>query len=61
MIRTIAPLYERQHPTARRIAAQLPAPLLSLRTRRLVADIRERFGCGNCTARTAVALARRGS
>lgn len=51
----------RHHPAANTIAAAvLTAPeLLNLRTRRLVADIRERFHVGGCTARTAVAIARR--
>lgn len=51
----------RQHPTARAIADALlvePA-LLNLRTRRLIPDIRQRFHVGRCTARTAIAIARR--
>ena len=61
MIRQIAPLYERQYPTAKRIASELSAnrPMLALPRWRIIADIRQRFGCGDCTARTAVAMARR--
>jgi hypothetical protein len=60
--RVFKPLYAgiRRHPTAHRIARELlSAPaLLALRTRRLEADIRARFGVGACTARTAVSIAR---
>lgn len=55
------PSYGRQHPTAKAIAAALlvePA-LLNLRTRRLIPDIRQRCHVGRCTARIAIALARR--
>jgi hypothetical protein len=53
--------WHRYHPQAHRIADELLAQrdLLNLRTRRLAADIRARFGVGDCTARTAVAIARK--
>lgn len=43
---------------AERIAEQLCADLLALRTRRLVADIRSRYRCQRSTAFHAVTLAR---
>lgn len=43
---------------AERIAEQLCADLLRLRTRRLVADIRRRYRCQKSTAFHAVTLAR---
>jgi hypothetical protein len=49
-----------QLPTHERIAAELvrhPA-ILSLRTRRLEADVRALFGIGGSTARSAIAIAR---
>jgi hypothetical protein len=50
----------RRHPTAHRIAADMLAcGVMDLRTRRLQADILQRYGVGVCTARTAVAIARR--
>lgn len=48
----------RRFPTARRIAAELPAEMLVLRTRTLVADIRWREGVAISTAMHAIALAR---
>lgn len=51
----------RRHPTDKRIAAallEMPG-LLELRTRRLQADIQARFNVAPCTARNAVAIARR--
>lgn len=53
--------WQRHHPAAKRIAADLLAhyDVLNLRTRRLAADIRARYAVGDCTARTAVAIARR--
>lgn len=60
---TIPPLHDwhRYHPTARAIAAEVLQhdALLNLRTRRLEADIRERYRVAPATARTAVAYARR--
>ena len=53
--------WHRYYPTAKRIAASLlsePA-VLNLRTRRLEADVRERFGVAPQTARFAVSLARK--
>lgn len=57
----IAPLHQwrRHHPTANAIAEHLCDDLLALRTRRLQADIQAVHGVGACTARTAVAIARR--
>lgn len=50
----------RHHPTAHRIAADMLAcGVMGLRTRRLQQDIQLRYGVGVCTARTAVAIARR--
>lgn len=43
---------------AERIAEELCGDLLALRTRRLVGDIRSRYGCQRSTAFHAVALAR---
>lgn len=53
--------WTRHHPLPKRIAAALlqDAALLNLRTRRLESDIRSRFGVSTCTARTAVAIARK--
>ena len=50
----------RRYPTAKRIAAAMlqDPDLLRLRTRRLQADARARFGCSESTARMAVAFAR---
>lgn len=55
------PLYERRHPTANTIALELlrHRDLLRLRSGRLVKDVCEVFHVGGCTARIAVALARR--
>jgi hypothetical protein len=44
-----------------RIAASLTQDLLALRTRRLVADIVEKFSVSRDTAQLAVSLARKGS
>ena len=51
----------RRHPTAHAIAAALTADpaLLNLHTRRLIPDIRQQFHVGRCTARIAIAIARR--
>lgn len=53
--------WHRHYPTAKRIAASLLADraVLNLRTRRLEADVRARFGVAPQTARYAVSLARR--
>ena len=51
-----APLRRR---TSERLAACLTPDLLALRTRRLVADLRERFAVSHTTAMHAVAIARR--
>jgi hypothetical protein len=53
--------WRRHHPTARRIAADMLAcrDVLNLRTRRLVRDIQQRDKVAICTARTAVAIARK--
>lgn len=63
MIRTIAPLHDwrRHEPTARAIAAELAAQpaLLALRSRRLVADVRARFGVSPAVGYRAIGLARR--
>ena len=60
MTRTIPPLHvwTRHHPTARAIAATITPDLLRLRTRTLVADIRQAFGCGRATAMHALRFAR---
>lgn len=59
----IAPLHTwtRHHPTASAIALDLlrQRDLLGLRAGRLVRDVMEVCGVGACTARTAVAMARR--
>lgn len=55
------PLHERRHPTARRIALDVPEALLRLSTGLLVGDIMGRHGCGLCTARIAVVMARQRS
>lgn len=47
----------RNHPTAHAIALEL-APLIGLRTRRLVADVIAAKGVGLATANKAVSLAR---
>lgn len=54
------PFYERRHPTDKRIAAELLADpgVLNLRTRRLQADIQQRFHVAPSVARNAVAMAR---
>lgn len=49
----------RHHPTARAIAQYLTPALLTLPRWMVIADIRQRFHVGDCTARTAVAIARR--
>lgn len=58
-----APLHDwhRYYPTARRIAGELlrHRDVLNLRTRRLQADIRHRFGVCDGTARCAIAIARK--
>lgn len=58
-----APLHDwhRHHPTAHRIAVHLLTcrDVLNLRSRRLVRDVRDRFGVGDSTARIAIELARR--
>ena len=63
VIRIVPPRHtsQRHHPSAQAIATALTADpaLLDLRTRRLVPDIRQRFHVGDCTARIAVAIARR--
>lgn len=61
MNRIILPLYERRHPQAHRIASDLMTfrDVLNLRTRRLQRDIQQRYGVGHCTARTAIAIARK--
>jgi hypothetical protein len=53
--------WHRYYPTAKRIAASLLADseVLNLRTRRLEADVRERFHVAPQTARFAVSLARK--
>jgi hypothetical protein len=55
------PIYERHHPQAHRIADRLKRDraLLDLRTRRLVKDVCDVFHVKPCTARIAVALARK--
>jgi hypothetical protein len=55
------PIYERHHPQANRIADRLKRDraLLDLRTRRLVKDVCDVFHVKPCTARTAVAIARK--
>lgn len=53
--------WRRHHPTDHRIAAALleqPA-VLNLRTRRLQADIQQKFHVSPCVARNAVAIARK--
>lgn len=59
-ITVIAPLYDwrRYYPTATRIARAIPGEMLGLRTRTLVGDVRQRFGCATATAMKAVSLAR---
>lgn len=54
-------VWQRHHPAANAIAGELlSAPaLLELRTRRLERDIRDRYHVAPCTARIAVAIARR--
>ena len=54
--------WERRHPTAHRIASELLAnrPMLTLPRWMVMADIRQRFRVGDCTARIAFALARKG-
>lgn len=63
MIQVTPPLHDwhRHHPLAKRIAADLLAhrDVLNLRTRCLQRDIHEKYGVGHCTARTAVAMARK--
>lgn len=60
MIREFRPKGEwvRHHPTARRIASDLLKfpELANLRTRRLLADIRVRYGVGTTTALTALRM-----
>lgn len=53
--------WQRHHPTANAIALDLlrRRDLLRLRSGRLVKDVMAVFHVGSCTARTAVALARR--
>ena len=53
----------RFHPTAHAIAAALTADpaLLNLPRWMVISDIRQRFRVGDCTARIAVAIARRTS
>lgn len=53
--------WERHHPAAKAIALELLAhrPILNLRSGLLVGDVRTRFNVGGCTARTAVAMAKR--
>lgn len=52
------PLYERHHPQAKEIASKIPEPMLALSSALLVSDIREKFGCCEHTARTAISFAR---
>lgn len=54
-------LWRRHHPTAKAIALDLLAApdLLRLRAGLLVADVRDKYHVGGCTARIAVAMARR--
>lgn len=60
MIRVYRPVgdWQRHYPTARSIAAELARwpGLASLRYRRLLADIRERFGVSTTTAAVAIRL-----
>lgn len=63
MIRlTAAPLHDwkRHHPLPRLIAADVRRhpPLLALRTRTLVADVRRKYGVCQSTAMQAVTIAR---
>lgn len=51
--------WQRHHPLPKRIARQIPAELLALRTRTLVADIRTRFDVSPSTAHLAVGFARK--
>lgn len=50
--------WERHHPQAHEIAASIPQPMLALSSAMLVSDIREKFGCCEHTARTAISFAR---
>ena len=49
-----------RNPAAEKIAAALSPELLALRTRRLVADVRQVHGVSYRTALRAVAMARKG-
>jgi hypothetical protein len=64
MTTTVIPpnkVWTRHHPEAGRIALRLLShrDLLNLRAGRLVRDVMDVFGVGGCTARIAVAMARR--
>lgn len=54
-------VWVRHHPQANAIALELlrHRDVLRLRSGRLVSDVRARFGVGHCTARIAVALAKK--
>ena len=59
-VRVYLPLYERREPTVNWLAELLLSlpDLLRLRTRRLVADLMQRFGVAQSTAMRAVSRAR---